>query len=265
VITERLARRCRYVVAVEKDSRLAERLGRRLGIGASTGNVGVYLADFLDFPLPLTPYKVFANLPFNVTAAAITRLVNAPLPPSDSYLVVQREAAARFLGRPEARVETLTAALLKPWFEPSVIYHFQRTDFAPPPGVDVVMLRLRKRGPPLVESDEVPRYRDFVTACFAGCQPTVGRAVATLVGKEASRRPGAMLPGPLKGAWVSRPSEVPFEAWLDLFRWFANRADAPAWKRLSGVTERLRRQQASLQKVHRTRVRPPPRPLLRSA
>ena len=260
IITERLANRCRHVIAVEKDPRLAERLGRRL---AGRSNVSLYLSDFLAFPLPITPYKVFANLPFNVTAAVVSRLASAPTPPSDSYLVVQREAAGRFLGLPRGRAESLTSVLLKPWFEPTVIHDFQRTDFTPAPGVDVVVLRLRKRGPPLVAAAEAQRYRDFVTACFAAWQPTVGRAMAGFLDHEQRRRLSTALPArsSLARTWASRPSEVPFDAWLQLFRGFARVADASTWKRLAGAEERLRRQQARLQKVHRTRVsrvRPPP-------
>jgi len=256
-ITERLAQRCRHVIAVEKDPRLAAHLGRRVG---GRANVSLFLADFLAFPLPVTPYKVFANLPFNVTAAVIGRLIAAPTPPSDAYLVVQREAAARFVGMSEGGEETLAAVLLKPWFEPTIAHRFQRADFAPAPGVDVVLLRLRKRGPPLVGTSDTQRYRDLVTTCFVAWQPTVGHAITRVLGRQFSRTPTAarsVVPS-LARTWTSQPTAVPFEAWLDLFRWFAGVADAATWQRLSGAEKRLRQQQARLQKVHRTRVRPPP-------
>jgi hypothetical protein len=53
------------------------------------------------------------------------------------------ELAARFTGQ---RRGALISALLKPRFEPTLVHRFERTDFAPPPRVDVVVLRLRKRG-----------------------------------------------------------------------------------------------------------------------
>src|SRR5215510_1463281 len=80
-------------------------------------------------------------------AAIVSRLTAASNPPRDAYLVVQREAAERFVGKPRP---TLVAALLMPWFEASIVHRFRATDFAPAPRVDVVMLRLHKRGPPFV-------------------------------------------------------------------------------------------------------------------
>jgi 23S rRNA (adenine-N6)-dimethyltransferase len=176
VITDALARRCGRVIAVEKDPALARALRQRF---ADAAHVAVVDGDFLEHPLPDAPYKVFANVPFNVTAAVVTKLLAAPRPPEDSYLIVQREAAERFLGAP---AETLYAALLKPWFEPSVLYRFARADFVPAPRVDVVLLRLRKRGPPLVPEEERRSYRDFVTHCFTARHRTIRGTLSPLLG-----------------------------------------------------------------------------------
>jgi len=257
IITERLAQRCGHVIAVEKDRQLVARLCRRLG---AHPNISVYLLDFLEFPLPATPYKVFANPPFNVTAALIGRLTTALTPPLDTYLVVQQEAAKRFVGMAAEAPETLASALLKPWFEPAIVHRFRRTDFAPTPGVQVVMLRLHKRGPPLVGPGESQRYRDFVIACFVAWQPTVGRALASVFSREhvsVLTRALTVVPS-IARTFASRPSAVPFHAWLDLFHWFGTVADAATWGRLSGAEDRLRQHQVRLRKVHRTRVRPPP-------
>src|SRR5215213_7675673 len=139
VITERLAARCRQVLAVEQDPDLAEELRVQF---AHAPNVALFAGDFLGFPLPLTTYKVFANIPFNITAAIFGKLTSGNSPPVDAYLTVQREAADRFLGIPR---QTLVAVLLQPWFQPTVVHRFLPVDFAPRPGVEVVLLRLRRR------------------------------------------------------------------------------------------------------------------------
>ncbi len=246
IITERLAKRCRQVVAVEKDQRLAQRLRTRF---ARCPGVTVFEGDFLDFPLPLTPYKVFANVPFNVTAAIVTRLTSAREAPDDAYLAVQREAAARVLGRPAAPAESLYGVLLKPWFEPSVIYTFRRADFVPEPGVEVVMLRLRKRGPPLLAAGEAQRFRDLVTYCFTAWRPTVGHALASVLNPAQLAALGRAAGVALK----MKPADVPFEQWLVLFRALAAVGGERAWAGIAGAEARLREQQAGLQKLHRTR------------
>jgi 23S rRNA (adenine-N6)-dimethyltransferase len=77
LITARLARRCRRVVAVEIDPDLAGQLCRRF---AGLPHVTIRNEDFLQTRLPMTAYKVFANIPFNITAAIVTKLITAPRP-----------------------------------------------------------------------------------------------------------------------------------------------------------------------------------------
>lgn len=74
VITERLTARCRQVLAVEKDPVVVEALRARL---AHAPNVAVFAADFLSLPLPLSTYKVFANIPFTITAAIVGKLTSS--------------------------------------------------------------------------------------------------------------------------------------------------------------------------------------------
>lgn len=250
-ITAALADRCRAVVANEIDGPLCDALRIRF---AQRRNVRVRCGDFLAESLPRDPYKVFANPPFDITAAIIAKLVGAERPPDDTFLVIQREAAARYCGVPD---ETVVGLLLKPFFAPSVVHHFERTDFVPMPSVEVVMLRLRKRGPPLVRREDAQAYRDLVVTGFTAWRPTIGAALARPLGPRAARRllDAADLDPAL------RPSQVPIDAWLRLFGAFIGMPEALR-VRVAGAEARLRRQQARLQKEHRTRV---PRDALGSA
>lgn len=241
VITERLAGRCRQVLAVEKDPVLAEELRERFALAA---NVALFAADFLSFPLPLTTYKVFANIPFNITAAIVGKLTSGASPPIDAYLGVQREAADRFLGTPR---ETLVAVLLKPWFEPTVVHRFRPADFVPAPGVEVVLLRLCRREAPLVAPTDAALFGDLAAYVFTAWQPTVRESLALVLPKrtvaEIERMTNCALDHP--------PSAVPFKSWLTLanaFRAVAGERAGAVW----GARDRLERQQAGLHKVHRT-------------
>jgi 23S rRNA (adenine-N6)-dimethyltransferase len=244
IFTEQLARRCREVVAVEKDPILARQLERRF---ADNAQITVWAGDFLEAALPAVPYKVFASLPFNTTAAIVTRLISAPRPPEDSYLIVQREAAEKFAGQPR---ESLYAVLLKPWFEPTTVYRFRRADFDPVPGVDVVMLRLRKRGPPLLTAEVSRRFRDFVVHGFTNWQPSVGHGLRAFFEpiqlRHLRRRFGGLLD--------LGPADVPFEGWLGLFNCWECLGRLDTRARISGAEQRLRAQQARLPKRHRSRT-----------
>lgn len=250
VITGRLAARCRQVLAVEKDPLLLEELRARF---AAAGNVALFAADFLHFPLPLTTYKVFANIPFNITAAIVGKLTSGASPPADAWLAMQREAAERFLGTPR---ETLVALLLKPWFEPAIVHHFRPEDFAPVPRVDIVLLRLHQRETPLVAPEDAAFYGDFVSWLFGAWRPTVGEALRAIVPKKRiariERDTGVSL--------AVSPSALPFADWLTLARAFHD-AGSERVAVVHGARARLERQQEGLQKTHRTRARQEPHTL----
>jgi len=107
-----LAERCQRVVAVELDERLHLALTESLG---DDRRIELVHGDFLRYPLPETPYKVFGSIPFGSTADIVHKLVSARVPADDAYLVVQKEASERFAGAPFAP-ETLPSLLIKPWW-----------------------------------------------------------------------------------------------------------------------------------------------------
>ncbi len=244
IMTELLAPRCRRVVAVEKDPCLAARLRRRF---AAMPTVTIHQGDFLDYPLPHGPYKVVANIPFNITAAIVNKLTAAECSPREAYLALQREAADVLLGSPH---ESLRSILLKPWFETEIVHHFRRTDFDPAPRVDVVMLRLRKRGPPLVCARDRQCFRDFVVHVFTTRQPQPGAALKSVFTTHQLRhvrRDLGLDP-------TINPTSIAFEQWLSLFAYFKSVGTDRAVRAIAGSERRLLRQQMRLQKIHRTPV-----------
>ena len=245
LLTELLAQRCRRIVAIEKDPRLAAQLLRRF---ADTPHVTTYQGDFLDYPLPHGLYKVVANIPFNITAAIVNKLVSAERPPEDAYLTMQREAAHVLLGEPH---ESLRSVLLKPWYDMEIVHRFRRTDFIPAPRVDVVMLRLRKRGPPLVSRADRQRFRDFVVFLFTSWHAERGTALKDVISRRHLRRISGNLGVDLTA--IATPTSIPFEHWLLLFEDFNATRDDRALRLIAGSEERLLQQQRRLQKIHRTR------------
>jgi 23S rRNA (adenine-N6)-dimethyltransferase len=243
VLTALLARRVGRVIAIEKDEALVRQLRFRF---ADRPNVTVRYADFMEYRLPRAPYKVVANPPFDITAAVVTKLTSAAMPPDDVFLALQTEAADRYCGRPR---ETLASLLLAPFFEATIVHRFRRQDFVPIPGVDVVMLRLRKRGPPLVGRQHRQLYRDFVVAGFTAWRPSIGRAFARRLGSRVTHR----LLAAVELDPDRRPSDVPFAMWLRLFETFSHLPPAMLG-RVAGAEDRLSRQQRRLEKRHRTRV-----------
>jgi len=155
-ITRALLKRCGQVTAIELDPVLYEKLRETLG-GAD--NLRLVQADFLRRPLPRGPYKVFANIPFNQTTAILRKLTQSSNPPDEIWLVVEKGAALRFIGRPR---ESLTSLNLKPWFEAELRYYFHRADFHPMPAAEAVLLHLTRKAAPDIPPARRAAYERFV-------------------------------------------------------------------------------------------------------
>lgn len=249
IITEQLAQRSKRVIAIEKDLELAFQLKQKF---AQTPKVEICQGDFLDYQLPSADYKVFSNIPFILTADIIRKLTEAKTPPKDSYLIVQKEAAEKFVGMPHTNKETQAALLIKPWFELNVVHHFRRTDFSPAPSVDTVLLRIQKREESLVERKNTQAYRDFIVFGFSQWKPTLREALEEIF----TTRQFARLTKDLGFKKSATPTELSFEQWLGLFRYFLIGIPENKRQLITGSEKGLRKQQARLEKIHRTRARP---------
>jgi 23S rRNA (adenine-N6)-dimethyltransferase len=217
-LTRALLRRARHVTAVELDAVLCERLAAELG---PEDRLTLVRDDFLRWPLPRGPYKVFANVPFAHTAAIVRRLTEAPAPPEDAWLIVDAGAARRFAGHPYGP-ETLRSLLLKPGWHVEVLRELAPTDFEPPPRARPALLWASRRGRPLVPPGQREAWRAFVTAARARRAPSVREALrGWLTGAQLAREAQR-----LRFQRDAPVSSLGFDQWLGLFRGL--RARAPA-------------------------------------
>jgi len=207
-LTRELLARCGRLIAVEIDRALCHELRATFG-----RRVQVVEGDFLEYPLPGVPYKVFGSVPFSRSTAIVRRIDAAPRPPEDAFLVLQREAAGRLAGSPYAP-ETRLSLLLKPRWQVEIAGRLRRSDFDPPPSVDCVLLWLARRPRPLVEPRQVRAYREFVTRCFGRRGPGVGVDLRALLTPTQLARASR----DLRFDPRSPASQLGFDQWLGLFR-----------------------------------------------
>jgi 23S rRNA (adenine-N6)-dimethyltransferase len=168
------------VVAVERDPTLARKLAQRFAGRA----VQVVNADLLEIA-PDSSGHVVANLPFNVTAATLRGLLTRGPAPASVTLVLQREAARKWAGRPNATAVSLT---VQPWFELEVVTPFSRQDFVPAPACEVAVLRVRRRSPPLLRTGDRDAWAAFVRYAFARQSPDARRVFRSLLSNLQWRR-----------------------------------------------------------------------------
>ena len=193
------------VIAVELDRRLAAYLRAEFGAGHPGGVLEVVEADVLRRPPPTLvpgdePYRLIANLPYNITSAVLRHFLDNPRRPVELVVMVQREVAERIVARPPAM--SILAVATQFYGEASIVLGVGRGAFLPQPKVDsaVVRIVLRER-PPLPEPEIAPffalvgagfgqRRKQLLNSLAAGLRlpkPAIGAALAT-VGIAPDRR-----------------------------------------------------------------------------
>lgn len=210
IITRELAKIAKKVIVVEKDSNLVKKLRAKFG---DIYNVEIHEADFLNYRMENSEYKMFSNIPFNITAAIMRKIFYGKNPPEEAYLVIQKEAAEKFSGE---RGETQFSILAKPWFSFEIVRTFKSTDFEPVPKVEVVLLHVEKRKRALVSPENVIIYQKFVKHGFGAWKKHLKAAYKRTFTYVQWKKLSKDLHFPL----TATPTQLTFEQWLGLFNFY---------------------------------------------
>ena len=211
IITAALARVARHVIAIEKDPELARRLRERFRL---LDNVEIVEKDFLACSFPGD--KIFANIPFNITAQILRKILDERSHLDEGFLILQKEAAQKFSGSPR---ETLVSILAKPLFEFQILARLRRTDFRPVPNVDSVLLSIKRRTHPLIRKQDLACFRGFVQYGFKRWKPNLKLAYKHVFTYKQWKQLARELDFPLNAT----PTELSFAQWLDLYNRFKGR------------------------------------------
>lgn len=204
IITQELVKRAGFVVAVEIDLYLVHFLQNNL----KAKNFTLYNQDFLQYQLPVLPYKVFANTPFSIEGKVIQKLLENSNPPEDCCLVIRSELGKRL----SSIKPSMFAALHKPWFDFSIEYQFSRQDFRPIPNVNAVLFRFRKKSSPLLSWKLRTEYQDFVHLAYAD-----GASVRkNLMKKYQTQKVDCILHQNSISRKV-KPNQLTLQKWIDIF------------------------------------------------
>ena len=247
IITHELLKKAKKVIAFEIDKNLFNKLTQRF---ENERLVELKQGNFLTHSLPSCSYKVFSNIPFNITSEVIKKLTQANNPPEDAYLIIQKEAASKFIGKPIDIKNSQISILLKPLFELSIFYEFENNDFFPKPNVDTVLLRIKKRNKPLIQHKNIESYENLITYAFNQFKPNVTKGLSDLYGKETILK----LSKELGFSPKSKPSELDIKDWLGLFSYFLYKIDSKHKSIIKGSYKKQLVQQKKLNKIHRTRI-----------
>ena len=224
-LTEVLASRAGKVIAVEKDPCLYRALRGKL---SGNRNVELHLGDFRHFRVPARNYRVFASIPFNMTARVVRTLLGRRNPPGDAWLIVQRESAEKFSGTCRS---SLFSVLYGPWFTMRIVRDIPREAFSPVPAVAVVLLHIQRRALPLVEDRNAVLYRRFAMYGFSGWKPNLRIAYRSIFSHAQWKRLSADL-GFCANATCT---QLTLAQWVGVFSWMLRGVPEQKWGPILGT------------------------------
>lgn len=169
-LTAALAERAGRVAAIEIDPHLLPAL--QAGPGALP-NVRVVAGDALEVDLaalftepPDRPRKVVANLPYNIAAAILMRLLESSLRLSLIVVTVQREVAERIAAAPGTRAYGRLSVAVQYYASPRIVSRIPRGAFIPPPEVESAIVEITPRRVPEVSVPDEGEFFRIVAAGF---------------------------------------------------------------------------------------------------
>lgn len=225
VITQQLSKIAASVMAVEIDPELVKRLRDKF---SEKPNVQIFEADFRNFIIRERDYRVFANIPFNITSDIVKGLLNRSNPPVSAHLIVQQEAAMKFAGDP---TETEFSVLWKPWFDFLIVRTIPRQAFVPVPSIQPVFLTISRKAVPDVSSKHRTLYVEFVRHGFEAWKKSLKSAYEDVFSYEQWKRLSHDLDFPLKPI----PTELTYSQWLGLFAFLRDHVSPSKLSKLSNI------------------------------
>lgn len=201
-LTRGLTKIARRVIGVEIDSGLYELSQRLLAEDISSGKLKILHCDALNTKNELnlellallreelasdaySGLRVVANLPYSVATPLVLLLLEARLRLSGIYVLVQREAALRFLSPAGGEDYGAVSVLVQLWARGKILRTVPRDVFHPRPKVVSCYLELVPHSDaPAAES--YPLLRAIVRGLFNSRRKTLRRAAALAIKADAS-------------------------------------------------------------------------------
>lgn len=171
-LTRRLVARGLPVLAVEID----RDLGAALRAGAA-GNLDVRIGDILRLDwgelLNNPPYKLIANLPYNISSQILFKVLDHRQDFRLLVLMFQKEVADRLVAAAGSRDYGILSVLVQTWFGIERVLRVPPSAFYPPPKVDSVVLRLELLAKPRLALRDEALFRRLVRGAFAQRRKTL--------------------------------------------------------------------------------------------
>ncbi len=189
-LTRLLSERAGKVIAIEIDKKLIGRLTENL---SSMGNVELITADALKFPFETIKgnFKVVANIPYNITAPLIFRLLGYKEKIHSMTLLLQKEVAKRIVASPNCKEYGVLSISLQMYTKPELKFRVPSKVFSPPPKVDSSVVHFEVSATPFFESSDEALFFRIVKTAFSQRRKTISNSLKSYEGiKDALLKAG---------------------------------------------------------------------------
>jgi 16S rRNA (adenine1518-N6/adenine1519-N6)-dimethyltransferase len=204
-LTTALAEAGAEVVAVELDRHLIAPLTEVVGpLGVRVVRGDALEVDWSEVLAGHPRWALVANLPYNVATTVVLHLLDEVPAVDPMVVMVQREVGERLAAPPGTRTYGIPSVKLSLWATAEVVARVPATVFLPPPKVESVLVRIRRRPVPAVDSDREVLF-SLVRQAFGQRRKMLRRSLADRVSPAQFARAGI--------APESRPEELGIEAW----------------------------------------------------
>lgn len=245
IITDALARQKKNIIVVEADTKLFSILQKKY---EGVENISIIQADFLKYPTPNKPFIIVSNIPFNITADIIRKITNKQSKLHAAYLIMQKEAAIKFLGAPYAH-SPLLSHILNINFEIKKLMEIDKSNYSPRPKFDTEFISIKRRDIPIFNEQKSEQFKDFLVYIFERRKPHIKEALKSVM----SNLQVKIILGNLHVTENSEVKKIIFTDWVEIFKTFVDHAPEKSKRKIHGSYKKLLLEQSQLKKINRTR------------
>lgn len=204
ILTKELLFLGSHVIAVEKDDALFAALTEKFKEEIASKRLTLLLGDILEQDISKiaekNPYKIVANIPYNITGLLIPFFLESTFQPISITFLVQKEVANRICSKDKK--ESILSLSVKAFSTPVYIEKVSRTLFRPAPNVDSAIIHLKDIHPGFENQTQKEDFFKIIKKAFNSRRK-----------KISSTLKGFTLPEDLKN---KRPEELSVQDFLNI-------------------------------------------------
>ena len=157
-----------HVIAIEKDDALYVALTEKFKDEIISKQLTLIRGDILEQDISKItkkkPYKVVANIPYNITGLLIPFFLESTLQPLSITFLVQKEVANRICSRDKK--ESILSLSVKAFGTPLYVEKVSRSLFRPAPNVDSAIIHIKDIRSGFKSNQEKERFFEIIKKAF---------------------------------------------------------------------------------------------------